>query len=188
MLPTLKIVFERWKFNPKYNLYVSTEGRVKTKDGEPKKVRTGSDGYLSVSFINENGKTKYVFLHRLVLSTWKPREDMEQLTVDHLNHNKRDNSLSNLEWVSKEENLLRAEKDRISSKEYAKLCYEEFNTTKRIIFQSHKRIVCFNTLEEAVSTAFVFCSNVSNRDIVEEKICKSIKYGGKAFGGYWAAE
>jgi hypothetical protein len=43
--------------------------------------------------------------------TWKPIPDAENLTVDHLNHNKRDNSLYNLEWVTQKENLRRAKED-----------------------------------------------------------------------------
>ena len=45
--------------------------------------------------------------------TWRPIPNAEELTVDHLNHNKRDNSLENLEWVTKEENLRRAAEDLI---------------------------------------------------------------------------
>lgn len=33
---------------------------------------------------------------------------MEQLTVDHLDHNKRNNSVDNLEWVTRAENMRRA--------------------------------------------------------------------------------
>jgi hypothetical protein len=45
--------------------------------------------------------------------TWRPTPNAEHLTVDHLNHNKRDNSLENLEWVSQEENIRRAKADFI---------------------------------------------------------------------------
>ena len=47
--------------------------------------------------------------------TWKPIPDAENLTVDHLNHNKRDNSLINLEWVTFVENQARAKRDRIKT-------------------------------------------------------------------------
>lgn len=45
------------------------------------------------------------------MKTWKPREKMGQLTIDHLNHNKRDNTLKNLEWVTRGENQKRAIED-----------------------------------------------------------------------------
>ena len=52
-------------------------------------------------------------MHRLVLLTWRPIPNAEDLTVDHLNHNKRDNSVNNLEWVTEEENLTRAKNDYV---------------------------------------------------------------------------
>ena len=54
--------------------------------------------------------------HRLVMLTFKPIPNAEDLTIDHLNHNKRCNELSNLEWVSREENAERAKKDLIQEK------------------------------------------------------------------------
>jgi hypothetical protein len=55
--------------------------------------------------------------HRVVMLTWRPTANAENLTVDHLDHNKRNNSLDNLEWVSEEENLRRAKADLIVSVE-----------------------------------------------------------------------
>ena len=48
--------------------------------------------------------------------TWKPTPEAEQLTVDHLDHNKRNNALYNLEWVSRGENLKRARRDFCSTR------------------------------------------------------------------------
>ena len=45
--------------------------------------------------------------------TWRPTANAELLTVDHLDHNKRNNALNNLEWVTLEENQRRAEADHI---------------------------------------------------------------------------
>jgi hypothetical protein len=66
----------------------------------------GSNGYIYVK--TRNG---YQTAHRLVMKTWKPTEDMENLTVDHLDHNKRNNAVDNLEWVTQAVNRDRARKD-----------------------------------------------------------------------------
>ena len=99
---------ERWKFNKDYGVYVSTEGHFKDRQKRLIPVKIGNGGYCNIK--TERG---YVLAHRLVMFTWRPIPNAEKLTVDHLNHNKRDNSLTNLEWVSKAENLKRAKRDQV---------------------------------------------------------------------------
>lgn len=53
--------------------------------------------------------------HRLVMYTWCPIEDREAFTVDHIDHNKRNNRVDNLEWVSQAENLIRANDDIVAT-------------------------------------------------------------------------
>lgn len=43
--------------------------------------------------------------------TWKPTPEAEKLTVVHLDHSKRNNVVSNLEWVTETENKSRAHRD-----------------------------------------------------------------------------
>lgn len=107
MMPTIKFNIERWKWSEEYNVYVSTEGRLRRADGTDIKPRIDKKGYL----IYHEKK-----VHRIVMKTWRPCENMDNLTVDHLDHNKRKNSLSNLEWVSAEENQRRASEDYYSPK------------------------------------------------------------------------
>lgn len=97
---------ERWKYNKEYGVYVSTQGRIRSKTKVEIKPNTTNTGYLRV---NTNGGK--VLVHRLVMYTWRPTDGMKKLTVDHLNHNKRDNSLNNLEWVTRKENQRRAKED-----------------------------------------------------------------------------
>lgn len=106
IFPTISLRIERWKFNKDYGIYVSTLGNFKDryKRRLPFKLK---DGYCYVKTETANWKSA----HRLVMLTWRPIPNAEELTVDHLNHNKRDNSLNNLEWVTKEENLRRAKED-----------------------------------------------------------------------------
>ena len=48
------------------------------------------------------------FVHRLVLMAFSPIEGMENLTVDHIDGNPANNTLSNLRWMTAKENLARA--------------------------------------------------------------------------------
>ena len=108
IFPKLVLRLERWKFNKDYGVYVSTLGHFKDRHKRNLPYKINQEGYCAVK--TECGT---VYAHRLVMFTWRPIPNAEKLTVDHKNHNKRDNSIENLEWVSKIENLRRASEDYI---------------------------------------------------------------------------
>lgn len=103
---------EKWKWNKEYRLFVSNTGHFRDEHKQPKPIKMGSSGYIYVKTANG-----YQTAHRLVMKTWKPTEDMENLTVDHLDHNKRNNAVDNLEWVTVAVNRERARKDFLVVKE-----------------------------------------------------------------------
>lgn len=115
ILPSITINIERWKWNKKYRVFVSNRGRVKNIDGKLLKVKTTSTGYLAVRVAAK----KAMFVHRLVMETWHPISNPEEMTVDHLDHNKRNNDIRNLEWVTEKENRKRAADDSLVEKEIA---------------------------------------------------------------------
>lgn len=111
IMPKLHIKWERWKYNKTFEVYVSTMGNVRNKSKAPLAPKLDTDGYMRIHV--GGSKPKYMYLHRLVMLTWRPTPEAETLTVDHLNHNKRDNSIYNLEWVTAAENGARAVRDQI---------------------------------------------------------------------------
>lgn len=113
---------ERWKFNKDYNVYVSSEGRVKNKNKQLLQPNVNSKGYLMYRVEPSSKKeSKTVLAHRLVMTTFKPLSSYKDMSVDHLDHNKRNNSLKNLEWVSVEENRRRADIDFLSDKKLTEI-------------------------------------------------------------------
>lgn len=78
---------------------------ISYKGKEPKKltISSYSNGYKFVS-LSKNGKVKGYLLHRLVLSSFCPVEGMEKLQVNHLDCDKSNNRLDNLEWATPKEN------------------------------------------------------------------------------------
>ena len=109
MFPTIKLNIERWKYNPTFELYVSNMGHVKNKSKADVAPKIMQNGYVVVYV--HGSLNRYMLLHRVVMLTWRPTPEAEELTVDHLDHNKRNNALSNLEWVTQEENERRAAND-----------------------------------------------------------------------------
>lgn len=108
--PRFIFKIERWKWNKEYRLYVSNMGHFRDEHKQPMPVKLNQAGYIVI-------KTRNGFQagHRLVMKTWMPTEDMDNLTVDHLDHNKRNNAVDNLEWVTQKENQRRAQADHLPS-------------------------------------------------------------------------
>lgn len=109
ILPRFQFRVEKWKWNKEFRVYVSNLGNFKDEHKNNVPIKINNGGYVMV-------KTPYGHksAHRLVMLTFKPIPNAEDLTIDHLNHNKRENSVFNLEWVTQEENLSRAKKDFIN--------------------------------------------------------------------------
>ena len=112
MFPTLKIFFERWKWNEAHEIWVSTEGRLRDRYKEPIDTMINDNGY-PVFFDEKRQVFKNV--HRVVLETWRPRADMRELTVEHKDQNKRNYALRNLMWLTQEENQRRGAYHVLSS-------------------------------------------------------------------------
>jgi hypothetical protein len=97
-------VFERWRLIDGYDNYsVSTFGRVKNIDtGIMMKNRIGANGYYKVNLC-KNGKKKTITVHRLVASAFIANPNKKPY-VDHKNNDKFNNNITNLRWVTNEEN------------------------------------------------------------------------------------
>lgn len=106
---------------------VSNMGRIKnTQTGLLLKPQKNIYGYMSVVLYKrikyQKAKACSFRIHRLELQTFNPIDNMENLEVNHIDHNRSNNLLSNLEWVTTSENCLRK---RQKSKFYnSKGCFD----------------------------------------------------------------
>lgn len=91
---------------------VSTNGLVKGKRGSILKPQVLKNGYLSVNLYNEKGM-KTCTIHRLVASAFIPNE-LGLPQVNHINEDKSDNSMGNLEWCSAQFNIEHSQARSIS--------------------------------------------------------------------------
>lgn len=102
---------------------VSNLGRVRSKDRLAKNSRGNSyrlwkGRVLSLNLKNNkkyinckmsvNGKTYTKQLHWIVLASFKTKPSAEKWEVNHIDGNKRNNKLKNLEWVTSKQNQIHA--------------------------------------------------------------------------------
>ena len=110
---------EEWKAVEGYpGYYISNHGRFRTIDritggkrkmiikGKMMKLTVDSLGYCIIS-LYKNGKSKKVRIHQLVAMAFieNPENKPE---VNHIDCNRTNNIISNLEWVTRKENLVHA--------------------------------------------------------------------------------
>ena len=73
-------------------------------------------GYLRV-YLYKNGKRKHHKVHRLVAHAFIPNPESKG-QINHKDGNKQNNSVTNLEWVTDEENKLHRKKILVKEKPY----------------------------------------------------------------------
>lgn len=93
---------ERWKKIRNTTYEVSNLGRVRTKEGNIKKLFEDNKGYMRLQ-LYVNGKRINKRVHRLVAEAFIPNPDNKP-TVNHKDGNKKNNSVENLEWATYSEN------------------------------------------------------------------------------------
>ena len=117
------MLVETWKDIPEFrgSYQVSNMGRVRSVDrvviyknggvrklkGKVLKPYLNTSGYEKVILYNDNVGTT-ITVHRLVLETFKPHVDMNDLDVNHMDGDKLNNHLTNLEWLTRRDNLTHA--------------------------------------------------------------------------------
>lgn len=71
--------------------------------------KVNQNGYCMVCLTN-NKERRVVQMGRLMLECFDPRDDMDSLDCDHIDSNRANNKLSNLQWITHKENVHKREK------------------------------------------------------------------------------
>lgn len=185
IFPCIKI--ERWKYNKEYEIYVSNMGHFRDKSKTIITPFVIKGGYLAVFC------KRVVQAHRLVMLTWRPITGAEHFTVDHLDHNKRNNCLDNLEWISEEENRRRGNRDHLDpEKVYEAMFNFAFEDVERCKEKNaDKKVVAINPWTKTKSPVFIYPDMknidevVSLTDYTDKRECKKGLIGeiGALFSG-----
>ena len=121
--------------------YVTEDGKVITKNGLTKKPTNNGNGYLQIG-IYVNGKRQMFKLHRLIAECYIPNPDNKP-QVNHIDGNKLNNCISNLEWVTCKENIRHAHDNGLSkgmkgeTNHQSKLTKEDVINIRKIYIPRH---------------------------------------------------
>lgn len=149
---------ERWLPIPSYEeLYeVSNLGRIRTKSGKKTINSKGIErtwkqrilkyksetnltyktGYMVALW--KNGEGKVLLVARLVASAFISDElNNKELTINHINGNRLDNRIENLEWCTLEDNIEKAIETGLT-RAYKTILIDK-RTNKELVFRSMKR-------------------------------------------------
>ena len=132
------------------NYSVSDEGQVRDdRTGELKKLSTHQRGNLQVYFTRD-GTVVARLVHRLVGEAFIPNPESKP-QINHINGNKKDNRVGNLEWVTASENQKHA---------YSELGQTRGNTRKRVLCVETGEI--FDSVKAAAASVGVNAQAVSD--------------------------
>lgn len=116
----MKKLITNCKYELRYDYYVTEDGHIwSARSNKFLKEHDDKNGYKKVRLCCtdlEPGKTHTFSVHRLVLENFNPVPNMSSLQVNHIDGNKANNNLSNLEWVTCEENIHHAIKNGLRAK------------------------------------------------------------------------
>jgi hypothetical protein len=117
------------KVVPKWDGFRLLKGRVLKK-------KLTQFGYHSVA-LTKNGKPKHYFVHRLVATCFIDNPDTKTKTqVNHIDGNKTNNAVDNLEWVSASENIKHAFKTGLKSVQQSQI-----DTIRTLGKNSNKKVL-----------------------------------------------
>lgn len=109
--------------------------------GNVRSLRTGNHltlsvnnktGYVKVSLFKSPKSTKYHYVHRLVAKAFIPYDD-ESLEVNHIDEDKSNNAVSNLEWCNRRYNLNYGNRNKLigeANKKRRKISCEDIEKIK----------------------------------------------------------
>ena len=130
---------EVYKLVKDYDKYsISNFGNVKNNFNNKLLKIQKSSGYSTIG-LNQNNKRNALLIHRLVAQAFIPNPE-NKLTVNHINHDKYDNRVTNLEWNTQKEqnehNYKTETKKRTTTRARSVACFDKITNEKLMEFRT----------------------------------------------------
>ena len=149
--------YSKYKVRKNGDIYSKYEAKVLVPASTKK-------GYLQVSLIGDDGTTSSQLVHRLVSLAFLDKvSKYEELQVNHIDGNKSNNCVSNLEWCTNDENNEHAWKTGLYDSKYSK-CKLSFDAINWIEFESTIEAAAYlNCPTSSLRTCLSKNRNVENK-------------------------
>jgi hypothetical protein len=142
------------------NYFVTKEGLVfSSKTKKFLKFSYDQQGYQRVGLYIGNYKTKTIKVHRLVAETFIDNIENKK-DVNHIDGNKANNNISNLEWCTRSENIKHAFKNGLKIVTQNQIEGVKKRFSKQIVDKSNGKI--YNSLKDASIDLNVNYSTLKN--------------------------
>ena len=154
------------------NYKISKNGIIYTKDSKNIIKYRMLNGYKIVGLNSLNGYKTYT-LHRLIAMTFIPNPNNLPV-VNHINENKTDNRIENLEWVTQKENINKSSKVTSHSRKVIQICednimieYDSITEAAQAINLSRAAIskACLGVNKSAGGYKWKYSDDTNNYDL-----------------------
>ena len=180
------MVDEIWKQIPDFSNYeISSYGNLRNKSSRKHiSQRSLRGGYIRIYIKNDDNKRISLTIHRIVAITFIPNLE-NKYTVNHINHNKLDNRVENLEWASTTEQ--NRHKRKISRDKQRLISSRK---VWRIDVDTNNRIQKYDTIRDAAKWVFdnklTRIKKFNNGNNIKTRICAVCrKKRNKSYGYKW---
>ena len=176
---------EVWKEINNFSEYeISNYGNIRNKNTQKILKKQTKSGYFTTSIIDNNGDRKSHKIHRLVALHFIPNPE-NKYTVNHINHNRLENNVNNLEWMTTTEQNNHKRKCKKEIKELV-----SSRAVWRIDKDTNEKLELYQTIKFASQWIFdnklTSITDFNNGNNIKTRIC-AVARGKRtnAFGYKW---